>query len=91
VGDKDFIDSFALLNIKNDAINNFEALFVEQKKEPSFELMHPDIDINEVNADYDELFRKENELCDDSGIGIGYSYSSEGDYYVDYDGGYDSY
>jgi hypothetical protein len=94
VGDKDFMDSFAALNTSNSVTNSFEDLVFDVNDEHErlpFELLYPDIDINEVNADYDEMCRQENEMCDDCGVGIGYSYSSAGEYYIDYDGGYDSY
>jgi hypothetical protein len=82
IGDKDFMDSFK-------AINNSHGFSTEDL---SFEERYPDIDINEVNDYYDELFRRENELeNDENGIGIGYTIDGGGYYGSDYDGGYDSY
>jgi hypothetical protein len=90
IGDKDFMDSFEAINNSNGF--SMEDLQVAPNENLSFEERYSDIDLNEVNDYYDELFRRENELeNNENGIGIGYTIDGGGYYGSDYDGGYDSY
>ena len=88
VGDKDFMDSFEAINNSNGF--SMEDLHVPLNENLSFEERYPDIDLNEVNDYYDELFRRENEL-ENNENGIGCTIDGVGYYGSDYDGGYDSY
>jgi hypothetical protein len=105
VGDTDFMDSAKYVNYIDIYNNDIEDLLVpvdyeyddnnenqkgyekEDKKDEYY------IDIDEINAHYDELCRKEREREreDDYGIGAGYSINIDTCYYgSSYDGGYDS-
>ena len=102
VGDTDFMDSAKYVNYIDIYNNHIEDLLVpvdyeyddnenqkgyekEDKKDEYY------IDIDEINAHYDELYCKEREREEDYGIGIGYSINIDSCYYgSSYDGGYDS-
>ena len=99
VGDKDFMDSAEIVNNnpsdKNMDISDSDQECQEQNENEinnlSFEERYPDIDINEVNDYYDEMFRRENEM-DENENNFGISYTIDGGgFYSNYDGGYDSY
>lgn len=82
VGDTDFMDSAAVFDFR-DPPDEYEG------ENLTFEERYPDIDLDEVNAHYDEMCREENG-CDDEEVGI--YIDREGCYYgSSYDGGYDSY
>jgi hypothetical protein len=77
VGDKDFMDSFAAQGFQT-----------PPDEEPTFEERYPDIDLDEVNAHYDEMCRRENEREEEEEVGY---IIDRGGYGSNYDGGYDSY
>jgi hypothetical protein len=81
VGDKDFMDSAALVNHIDELSNTFEEFLVDEEK--TFEEKYPDIDINEVNAYYDEQCEQD--------VTYTLDYIGGGSFCGDYDGGYDSY
>jgi hypothetical protein len=81
VGDKDFMDSAALVNYIDASSNTFEELLVNDDK--TFEEKYPDINIDEANAYYDEQCEQDVTYTLDY-VGGGCCGSS-------YDGGYDSY
>jgi len=76
VGDKDFMDSAAIVNYIDASSNIFEEFLVDEEK-------YPDIDINEVNAYYDEQCEQD--------VTYTLHYIGGGSFCGDYDGGYDSY
>ena len=81
VGDKDFMDSAALVNYIDASSNIFEEFLINDDK--TFEEKYPDIDINEVNAYYDEQCEQD--------VTYTLDYIGGGSFCGDYDGGYDSY
>jgi len=88
VGDKDFMDSAALVNYIDASCNIFEEFLVnvDDNCEKTFEERYPDIDIDEVNAYYDSYMKKEEEE-----VTYSLNYIGGGSFCGDYDGGYDSY
>jgi hypothetical protein len=82
VGDKDFMDSAALVNYIDASSNTFEELLVNVD-DKTFEEKYPDINIDEANAYYDEQCEQDVTYTLDY-VGSGCCGSS-------YDGGYDSY
>jgi hypothetical protein len=79
VGDKDFMDSAALQDVQSppdEDENDLENLTFEEK--------YPDIDIDEVNAYYDDC-----EVLEE--VTYSLDYVGGGSFCGDYDGGYDSY
>jgi len=81
VGDKDFMDSAALVNYIDASSNTFEEFLINDDK--TFEEKYPDIDIDEANAYYDEQCERDVTYTLDY-VGSGCCGSS-------YDEGYDSY
>jgi len=82
VGDKDFMDSFAIQDFQTPPEeNDLENL--------SFEEKYPDIDLDEVNAYFDECAKMENEVLEE--VTYSLDYVGSGSFCGDYDGGYDSY
>jgi hypothetical protein len=80
VGDADFVDSSGIVD--SYCRSKFEDfLEPEEKGNLTFSEKYPDIDIDEINDYYDEMFRRENEQ--DERANLYYS--------CNYDGGYDSY
>jgi hypothetical protein len=77
VGDKDFMDSAAAQGFQT-----------PPEEEPRFEEKYPDIDVDEVNAHYDEMCSQENEKDEDEEVGY---VIDRGGYGSNYDGGYDSF
>jgi hypothetical protein len=82
VGDKDFMDSAALVNYIDASSNTFEE-FLVNVDDKTFEEKYPNIDFDEVNAYYDEQCEQDVTYTLDY-IGGGFCGSN-------YDGGYDSY
>lgn len=86
VGDKDFMDSAQVVygSNKNDDFEQFTD-FINPNNENnlSFEERYPEIDIDEVNAYYDEQFEED--------VTYTLDYVGGGCCGSDYDGGYDSY
>lgn len=82
VGDKDFMDSAALVNYIDASSNTFEELLVNVD-DKIFEEKYPDIDIDEANAYYDEQCEQD--------VTYTLDYIGGGSLCGDYDGGYDSY
>jgi hypothetical protein len=78
VGDKDFMDSFAVLKTE---LENLQV--PEDENNILFEERYPDIDFDEVNAYYDKNEEKE--------VTYTLDYVGGGSFCGDYDGGYDSY
>lgn len=81
VGDKDFMDSAALVNYIDASSNTFEEFLVNDEK--TFGERYPDIDIDEVNAYYDEQCEQD--------VTYTLDYVGGGCCGSNYDGGYDSY
>jgi hypothetical protein len=84
VGDTDFMDSFAVVKFEDFQTPSDES--EEEIHNMTFEERYPDIDLDEVNAHYDEMCRIENEREEE----VGFVIDREG-YGSSYDGGYDSY
>jgi hypothetical protein len=82
VGDKDFMDSAALVNYIDASSNTFEELLVNVD-DKTFEEKYPDIDIDEVNAYYDEQCEQD--------VTYTLDYVGGGCCGSNYDDGYDSY
>jgi hypothetical protein len=104
VGDKDFMDSAQLVynSINNDSFEAFSDIVADEDHNVlpectcntiPFEEQYPDIDLEEVNAYYDECYRLESEREDENGTEVSYTldYVGGGSCGGDYDGGYDSY
>jgi hypothetical protein len=82
VGDKDFMDSAALVNYIDASSNTFEE-FLVNVDDKTFEEKYPDIDIDEVNAYYDEQCEQD--------VTYTLDYVGGGCCGSNYDDGYDSY
>ncbi len=82
VGDKDFMDSAALVNYIHASSNIFEE-FLVNVDDKTFEEKYPDIDIDEVNAYYDEQCEQD--------VTYTLDYVGGGCCGSNYDDGYDSY
>jgi hypothetical protein len=82
VGDKDFMDSAALVNYIDASSNTFEE-FLVNVDDKTFEEKYPDIDIDEVNAYYDEQCERD--------VTYTLDYVGGGCCGSNYDDGYDSY
>ena len=82
VGDKDFMDSAALVNYIDASSHTFEE-FLVNVDDRTFEERYPDIDIDEVNAYYDEQCEQD--------VTYTLDYVGGGCCGSNYDGGYDSY
>ena len=93
VGDKDFMDSAALVNYIDASSNIFEEFLVnvednnDDEAPRIFEEKYPDINIDEANAYYDACVEEDNKLE----VGYTLDYIGGGSFCGDYDGGYDSY
>jgi hypothetical protein len=82
VGDKDFMDSAALVNYIDASSNTFEE-FLVNVDDKTFEEKYPNIDFDEVNAYYDEQCEQD--------VTYTLDYIGGGCCGSNYDGGYDSY
>jgi hypothetical protein len=82
VGDKDFMDSAALVNYIDASCNIFEE-FLVNVDDKTFEEKYPDIDIDEANAYCDEQCEQD--------VTYTLDYVGGGCCGSNYDGGYDSY
>lgn len=86
VGDADFMDSAGIVASYNrskfdDLLEPDEDDESEKEKPRTLSQIYPDIDIDEVNDYYDEMFRRENEQEERATLCC----------HSNYDGGYDSY
>jgi len=82
VGDKDFMDSAALVNYIDASSNTFEE-FLVNVDDKTFEEKYPNIDFDEVNAYYDEQCEQD--------VTYTLDYIGGGCCGSNYDEGYDSY